>query len=141
MKFIADVMLGRLARWMRFAGYDVEYDRTAGDDFLLRRSRWRILLTRDRALFLRARPGRAYFLEHTGAENQLAEIQSRFPDAAGSPRCLVCNHAIRRVRKDLIRHLVPPFVYDKHRVFFRCSGCSRVYWKGTHFDHLSRMIE
>ena len=141
MKFVADVMLGRLARWMRFAGYDVEYDRAADDDHLLRRSRWRTLLTRDRALAQRARPDRVYFVQSTGAGKQMAEMLARFPSASGSPRCLVCNHVIRRIRKERIRHLVPPYVYEKHRVFFRCGGCNRVYWRGTHFEHLSRMIE
>jgi len=54
MKFVADVMLGRLVRFMRFAGYDVEYDTNARDNDLLHRSRYRTLLTRGRELAARA---------------------------------------------------------------------------------------
>lgn len=141
MKFVADVMLGRLARLMRFAGYDVEYDSGAKDDFLLRRTRSRILLSRDGALVRRARPERAYFVENTGAQKQLEEIRQAFPNRTSKPRCLVCNHAIRRIRKDRIRHLIPAFVYENKREFFRCGGCARIYWKGSHFERLTRMIK
>lgn len=141
MKFVADVMLGRLARWMRFAGYDVEYDSSAADDFLAFRSRWRVLLTRDRELARRIRSGRAYFVESVGAAKQFSEIRKRFPLKNASPRCLICNHSIRKVAKKRVRHLVPPYVYDHCNGFYRCGGCSRIYWKGTHFARLSRMIE
>ena len=134
-------MLGRLARWMRFAGYDVEYDHHAEDAQLARRSRWRILLTRDRELARRVRAGRVYFVESTGAAKQFAEIQQRFPLKNAPPRCLICNHSIRRVQKKRIRHLVPPYVYDHCEDFYRCGGCSRIYWKGTHFARLARMVE
>lgn len=140
-KFVADVMLGRLARFMRFAGYDVEYDSTAGDDALLRRSRWRTLLTRDRELAERAAKRHVYFVQSVGAEIQLAEIQKQFPISGATPRCLICNHKIRKVKKESIRHLVPPFVYQHCADFFRCVGCARIYWKGTHFARLTRMIE
>jgi hypothetical protein len=142
MKFVADVMLGRLARLMRFAGYDVEYDRAAQDDALVIRSRYRVLLSRDRRLVGRIRAGRAYFVEAVGGEKQLAEIRARFPIPTNSPpRCLVCNHAIRRVAPHRVRHLVPPYVYETRREFFRCAGCRRVYWKGTHFEQMSRPAE
>ena len=141
MKFIADVMLGRLARFMRFAGYDVEYDSKATDDFLLNRARYRMLLTRDRELATRAAKRKIYFVETTGAENQLQEIQDQFPLRNASPRCLICNHPILRISKEKVSHLVPPFVYRTQKQFFRCRQCNRIYWKGTHFERLSRVIQ
>ncbi|HJZ10776.1 MAG TPA: Mut7-C RNAse domain-containing protein [Acidobacteriota bacterium] len=143
MKFVADVMLGRLARLMRFDGYDVEYDPKFGDEELLKRSRSRILLTRDRDLAARASKNRAYFVQSTGAEIQLEEIQNNFPQADGNhaTRCLVCNCKIRIARKSKIEHLVPPFVFKRHHEFYFCHRCRRVYWKGTHFERMMRMVE
>ncbi len=134
-------MLGRLARFMRFAGYNVEYDSKAGDEQLLGKSRRRstVLLTRDRELARRCRPDKVYFVQSTGAENQIAEIGRKFhlpPNAAS--RCLVCNHRIRRIAKKKVEHLVPPFVYAHHDAFYRCPGCKRIYWKGTHFSRLEK---
>jgi uncharacterized protein len=134
-------MLGRLARFMRFAGYDVEYDRNAKDDDLFQRSRYRILLTRDRELAARAEKRQVYFVHTTGAENQLEEIRRSFPLHNGTPRCLLCNYPIRKIKKETVRHLVPPFVYRSQSNFFRCKQCGKIYWKGTHFEHMSRVIQ
>jgi uncharacterized protein with PIN domain len=141
MKFIADVMLGRLTRFMRFAGYDVEYDAKADDDFLYHRARYRTLLTRDRALARRAAKRKIYFVQTTGAENQLQEIRKQFPLRGARPRCLICNDPILRIAKEKVEHLVPPFVFRTQRQFFRCRRCNRIYWKGTHFERLSRVIQ
>lgn len=134
-------MLGRLARFMRFAGYDVEYDRNGKDDDLFQRSRYRILLTRDRELAARAAKRKVYFVQTTGAENQLEEIRRSFPLQNETPRCLLCNYPIREVKKEIVRHLVPPFVYRSQLEFFRCNKCGKIYWKGTHFERMSRMIQ
>jgi uncharacterized protein with PIN domain len=141
MKFVADVMLGRLARFMRFAGYDVEYDRNAHDDELFQRSRYRTLLTRDRELAARAAKRKVHFVQTTGGENQLEEIRKSFPLHSKTPRCLLCNYPIRNVKKETVRHLVPPFVFKSHSDFFRCKQCAKIYWKGTHFERLSRVIQ
>lgn len=141
MKFVADVMLGRLARLMRFAGYDVEYDSGADDDSLLKKSRYRILLTRDRPLVRRVKPGRVYFVRNVGALTQLSEVESVFPPPKTGPRCLECNLKIRRIAKAKVEHLTPPYVFRKYTRFFVCPGCRRLYWEGTHFDHMMRMIK
>lgn len=141
MRFVADVMLGRLARLMRFSGYDVEYDSSEGDDELLAKSRRRILLTKDHELAKRAAK-RVYFVQTSGGVNQLHEIQQRFPIAGRiAPRCLLCNVKIKRVAKRKVQHLVPPYVFARQNQFRVCPGCSKVYWEGTHFEHLLRMIE
>src|SRR5262245_12032513 len=121
MKFVADVMLGRLARFMRFAGYDVEYDRDAKDDDLFQRSRYRTLLTRDRELAARTVNRKVYFVQTIGAENQLKEIRKSFPSKHDTPRCLLCNYPIHKVKKESVHHLVPPFVFQSQSDFFRCK--------------------
>jgi uncharacterized protein len=140
-RFFADVMLGRLARFMRFQGYDVEYSTTARDFDLLRKTKGRILLTKDRDLAAAMKPKRAYLIASVGAEKQLAEIYSYFPDDCGNSRCLVCNGPLRRLQKKNVQHLVPPFVFQKYTDFYRCSRCRRIYWKGSHFERMSHVIK
>ena len=143
MKFVADVMLGRLVRLMRFSGYDVEYDRNAADEMLLRRSRYRMLLTKDRSLAERAQKYKVYLVKTSGGEHQLAEIKKEFPLRleCSATRCLVCNRKIRAIRKSRVEHLVPPFVFRKYDTFYFCRQCRRVYWQGTHFERMSRVIK
>ena len=52
MKFIADVMLGKLAKRMRLMGFDVLYGSTCEDNEVLRLAldQGRIILTRDTGL-------------------------------------------------------------------------------------------
>jgi uncharacterized protein with PIN domain len=140
-RFIADVMLGRLARLMRFHGYDVEYDRAARDSDLLRMAPRRMLLTKDRGLAASGKRRNVYLVQSIGGEKQLEEIRRKFPQSSNSTRCLICNHAIRKVRPDKIRHLVPPFVYEHHSQFYRCPKCHRIYWKGTHFRRMSQAVK
>ncbi|MCI0413168.1 Mut7-C RNAse domain-containing protein [bacterium] len=141
MKFVADVMLGSLARLMRFHGYDVEYSNTADDETLRKRSVHRILLTKDRALSKRIRKGRSYLVQNTGGKDQLQEIQKQFPVRNTSSRCVECNSKLRSIRKEKVEHLVPPFVYKKYNQFFSCPSCMRIYWQGTHFERMLRMLE
>src|SRR5262249_44711198 len=137
-----DVMLGRLARLMRFAGYDVEYDSKADDDFLLKRSRYKMLLTRDRPLAKRAADCRVYLVQNTGAIRQLAEIQEKFPkELPMATQCLVCNVKIRKIAKSRVRHLVAPFIFSQYENFLICPRCGRIYWPGTHFEGMLRVIK
>jgi uncharacterized protein with PIN domain len=52
LRFVADAMLGRLARWMRFLGFDTLYYRDISDSRLIRiaREQNRLILTRDTRL-------------------------------------------------------------------------------------------
>ncbi len=52
MKFIADVMVGKLARWLRVLGLDVSYSNNYEDDEIIdiAESEDRVILTRDTGL-------------------------------------------------------------------------------------------
>jgi len=145
MKFVADVMLGRLARFLRFRGYDVEYDHRATDEELLLKSRRRIVLTKDLPLASRIKDGRVYLVEETGAEKQFAEILCQFPQSfpgtSRAIRCLVCNSKIKRIAKRKIEHLVPPFIFRRFSEFYFCANCRRIYWPGSHYERMYRMIK
>jgi hypothetical protein len=137
MKFIADVMLGRLAKWMRLLGFDVLYDRTMTDNEIIRISltQDRVILTRDTGLVARPLASNHVFIEGDYVRQQLQQVLTTFHIMAipgPLTRCPVCNTLLSPVAKQDVRDLVPRYVYEKNNSFLRCENCGKTYWKGTH---------
>jgi uncharacterized protein with PIN domain len=141
MKFIADVMLGRLAKRLRLLGYDVLYDPTLDDNRLISLSleQHRLILTRDEALAARPLASNHLFINSELVEEQLDQVLSESPgDASPLTRCSVCNEPLASLPRQEARDLVPPYVFENHETYLRCTVCGRIYWRGT---HVRRMIE
>ncbi|MBN2206254.1 MAG: Mut7-C RNAse domain-containing protein [Candidatus Aminicenantes bacterium] len=137
MVFIADCMLGKLAKWLRVLGFDVLYYSRVEDDELLRIAGrdGRVLLTRDTGLAGRARAVRTLLIDSERWEDQVRQVLDVFSlreEAAPHSRCIACNLALRPLAKERARNLVVPFVWERGRVFSLCPGCGRVYWEGSH---------
>jgi uncharacterized protein with PIN domain len=141
MKFIADVMLGRLAKRMRLLGFDVLYDRTLDDNDVIRLSleQDRMILTRDTALSKRPLAAKHVFITSDDVRAQMQQVLSAFPpDVLPQPltRCSECNEPLAAISRERIRDLVPAYVYEKHEAFLQCMICKRVYWTGTHVGRM-----
>lgn len=141
--FIADAMLGKLARWLRLAGYDTIYDATLDDRELARQSResGRILLTRDRELAGR-RGVRAYLVQSEQVQEQLEEVlRAAGADGRGlPPRCPVCNGPMVDVEREQVRGRVPAHVWSEQPAFRMCERCGRIYWSGSHWEGIGRRL-
>lgn len=142
-RFVADTMLGRLAKWLRILGYDTHYDPSLDDDALLRIA-WaedRILLTRDHALARRGGP-LAFLIEHDDLIDQLQAIRQRFGEPPDAPfsRCPVCNARLLAVPKEAVALCVPAFIWQHHDRFHRCPQCGRIYWPGSHFERMQTVL-
>ena len=76
MKFIADVMLGRLAKRLRLLGFDVLYDRAFTDNELIRLSleQHRIILTRDTGLAERPLAANHLFIQSDHVDEQIHQV-------------------------------------------------------------------
>lgn len=149
-KFFADSMLGKLARWMRALGYDVEYEPHIDDGELARRAidEGRLILTRDtRLIKRRALKDMAIFIRSDRIEGQLTEAASAYPPERGMflTRCLRCNAMLEDAPRESVREKVPPYVYATQAVFSECPVCRRIYWGGTHrarmLEDLKRMLD
>ena len=137
MKFVADAMLGKLAKRLRLLGFDVLYDPACSDNDLIRLSREedRTILTRDAGLASRPLAERHLFISSDHPNEQLRQVLDRLP--AGHPpapltRCSVCNAPLAAIPKAEAVDLVPRHVYDHAALFLRCPSCGRIYWKGSH---------
>jgi uncharacterized protein with PIN domain len=143
-KFIADVMVGKLARWLRVLGFDVAYSNKFEDDEILRISGSdnRIILTRDTGLAARVRDSRCLFIEDDDYREQIQQVLRAFElkDFAVFSRCLECNSLLEDVNKEAVFNDVPPYVYLTQDRFARCPSCRRIYWHGTHADEMLKRL-
>ncbi|MBW2283174.1 MAG: hypothetical protein JRF65_01090 [Deltaproteobacteria bacterium] len=140
MKFVADTMLGSMARWLRVMGYDVLYQSRYGPDDLERLvGEGRILLTRHRDLA--ASYGDALLLSGDRAGDQLSELgklQTLAPDPARwFTRCLLCNVPLKNPSLEDVRENVPEYVLHQNASDIRfCPSCGRFFWPGTHRENM-----
>ncbi len=146
MKFMADEMLGKLAKWLRIFGYDTLYLRHVRDSELLRLSvaEKRILLTRDTNLIKRKGVKNFLFISYDHLFAQLRQVVGElgipYPDNPFS-RCLICNDPLVPYSREEACRIVPQYVGRTQEVFGQCPGCRRIYWKGTHYERMEKMSE
>jgi uncharacterized protein len=144
--FVADGHLGTLARNLRLLGFDVAYDPKVEDRQLLEvmHRENRALLTRDRRLLMHAVVKTGYCPRSQNAKEQTIEVIRRFDlldSIAPFTRCLRCNAPLRKVSKAEIVEKLEPLTKIYYQQFRRCTGCSQIYWAGSHFSKLQKRLE
>jgi uncharacterized protein with PIN domain len=146
MMFLADCMLGRLAKWLRILGFDVLYFSKAEDPDLVAIARRdeRVLLTRDTGLIERTakRPNRL-FVRSDDWEDQIVQVLDEFDlwdKVRPNTRCIACNLPLKPLSRERARNLVTPFVCEHAASFAVCPGCDRVFWQGTHYGDMEKKI-
>lgn len=145
-RFVLDVHLGRLARYLRLLGFDTDYAVDASDPELVASSlrENRILLTRDVELLKHGDLTHGYFVRATDPRGQLLEVVERL-HLAGSidpfTRCMTCNGLLRPVDKSEVEDLLPEGVRRDQDRFWQCERCRKVYWRGSHMVHLEELVE
>jgi hypothetical protein len=146
MTFIADAMLGTLAKWLRILGYDTLFDPDLDDYQLIRlaRAEGRVLLTRDREL-ARRRGLQVLLVTSEDLEDQINQVLAEWnlkPDHTFS-RCPVCNGPLAEIDRETARSRVPAYVAQTQETFRSCLKCGRIYWRGSHWykmhDQLQRL--
>ena len=144
-RFVADVHLGALARYLRLLGFDTRYGNDLDDAELaaLTARERRILLTRDVGLLKRKTVVRGQWLRDRDPERQLEEIVDALHlGRALRPftRCMMCNGRLVPLSREAAAPLVPPRAYRRYRVFLQCRSCRRAYWRGTHYKRLLQLV-
>jgi len=76
-------------------------------------------------------------------ERQLAEVVARFDlgrVVAPFSRCMQCNGQLEAVEKASVEARLEPKTRRYYDEFARCRGCERVFWKGSHHQHMERLL-
>jgi len=143
--FLCDGHLGRLARWLRLLGFDTLWDPAWSEAEVARRgvNEGRTVLSRSRSLLKRRELTRAMLVRPDDPQEQVRQVATRFLLAGREhrfSRCSVCNGEIEPVSKAEVLALIPPKTAVWLDDYYRCTGCGKLYWEGTHADRLRAMF-
>jgi len=142
-------MLGKLTRWLRILGHDVEYAGSMDDKGLAQKAKKedRVLLTRDVELYKQAiaKGAEAFLIENPNQTANLASLAKRFKvklevDVKIS-RCPKCNGTIRTVSKTEIADKIPLTTSSNYNEFWQCQQCAQVYWRGAHWNRIEKTLD
>lgn len=143
-RFVLDIHLGKLSKLLRMFGIYAEYGLV--DDFqIVDRAKeiGGIILTRDRKLLMRRDIVYGYIIRSDFPEEQLKEVFEMYELmnwVKPFSRCLECNGELVVVDKESVSGRVPPRVFEMHDEFALCSNCGKIYWRGTHYEHMAALI-
>ena len=145
-KFVADVHLGRLTRYLRMMGFDIYYKNNFSDEEIVKISlkERRAILTRDIGILKRNEVTHGYFLRSNKVAEQTLEVIKRF-DLQKSikefTRCLDCNQLLVPIKKEMVIDELPLKVAQTQNEFYQCPSCKKIYWKGTHYQRMLSFIQ
>ena len=143
-RFVLDIHLRKLAALLRLAGFDAVLLADDAEVATASAEQGRVALTRDVGLLKRSVVRHGYWVRHTDPELQLAEILGQFNLAdqiVPFVRCTRCNTPLVAADAETVADRLPPGVRATFHEFHRCPGCDRVYWQGTHYIRLVRLLE
>ncbi len=150
-QFIADINVGKLARWLRIMGYDTLIFKGADDSGMVTAAlaEDRIILTRDTKFMERRliKQGQVKAIL-VGSDEPGAQLEEVIT-TLGLPCeykpfaiCLLCNEPLVEKDRLEVKDRVPAYVYETQKAYMECPLCRRVYWKGTHWWKMSdRLIK
>lgn len=145
MKFVADSMLGRLAKWLRVLGYDTIYRSCYQPhviDLLVKDGR--ILLSRRKDLT--GKYSNSVMIYENNVERQIVGLKRSMgliPDhTKWFCRCLICNTLLQEIHPNDALGNVPDYVFHQNmKGIHYCPSCGRYYWPGSHKTRMLRQLE
>jgi len=150
LKFIVDQNVGRLVKWLRIMGYDTIFFNGSNDSRMIATAlaEGRVILTRDTQIMRRrvVTKGllKAILIQSEYPQEQIRQvIETLNLDCLSRPftLCLECNQPLVERSKEQVKDLVPPYVFKTQKQYMECPSCHRIYWRGTHWQAMTRRLE
>ncbi len=148
MRFIIDLMLGKLSRWLRILGFDALSGVVEDREILnIAKDTSRTILSRDQKLIdqAKARGIPAIYIGQMDVQDQIIELYRSLGldsielDPKNS-RCPVCNGTLAEKGTEELQDRIPPKVLEYHSRFWECTECQKVYWMGRHWEDIEKKI-
>lgn len=144
LRYCADVHLGKLARLLRMLGFDTVYKNNFTRESLYEISRreHRCLLSKA-SYFLKVSGIIFYQVKSADPREQLKEVMNHFHLInliRPFTRCLYCNEILERKEKEEVTDLLLPETEKHFFEFWKCSCCNKIFWKGSHYDRMLKLV-
>lgn len=144
-KFIADINLGDIVKYMRVLGFDLYYDPLLATREIIEISKreHRIILTKSRKLLKFKDVTHGIFIHRGTTTEQIKRIIDYLnikDNIKPFSRCLRCNTLLKSVPKEKIFDKIPPKTKEFCDEYAHCKSCDKIYWKGTHFINMKKVI-
>jgi uncharacterized protein with PIN domain len=145
-KFILDVHLGKLARYLRRFNFDTAYRNDYQDQEIVEQAvkEKRIILSRDLGLLMRKKVKWAKFIWSDNPKKQLQEVFERYQLLKyyqGESRCVNCNSKLVDIDKKEIIERLEPKTKKYFDDFKYCRQCEKIYWRGSHYDKTEKLLD
>ncbi|MBL7102598.1 MAG: Mut7-C ubiquitin/RNAse domain-containing protein [Desulfobacteraceae bacterium] len=145
-RFIADINIRDIVKYMRALGFDVYYDASLSPRDIIRISKkeMRTILTQSRNLLKFRNVTHGIFIRPGTTIEQIRGIidfLSLREVITPFSRCLRCNNPLVRVSKESVFERIPPKTREFCNEYSYCNACDKIYWKGTHFDRIKEVID
>jgi uncharacterized protein with PIN domain len=144
-RFIAEMTLGKLSKWLRILGFDTVYATYVTGEKFIDTLRGRILLTRTKRIRNMKIAKERIFITSNHPFEQLREVVLALgiakEDIRPFSRCIQCNASIRLVEKHAVRGKVPDYIWETRDAFHTCNHCRRIYWSGSHIQRSRDIIK
>lgn len=148
-RFITDVNVGKLTKFLRMLGFDCAYNWMWDDDKIvdIANREKRIVLSRDIQLLKRKKIIWGKLISSTNTLDQLKEVIQFFGlkidknSNKAFSRCLVCNTKLINIPKKEIIHRLEPKTKKYFNKFSICPNCDKIYWAGSHVDKMKNILD
>ena len=142
--------MGKLVKWLRTMGYDTLFFNGSNDSDMIAiaLAEGRVILTRDTQIVKRrvVTSGQlnVILMQSDKPALQMRQVidtlnlDCRFRSFA---ICLECNQPLLERSKGQVKDLVPPYVFQTQSQYMECPACHRIYWRGTHWQAMTRKLE
>ncbi len=143
MKFLIDGMLIKLARYLRFLGFDTEIVTHVSRDTVAAFPD-RILVTRSPGHYALWPFPQKYLIQSRTFEDQLQELNRVFnlqDRIQWLTRCSRCNSLLKPVAREQVQFQLPEQVAKNFEHFYQCPQCGKIYWEGGHVVRLTRKLQ
>ena len=132
-RFLVDLMLLRLGRWLRLLGQDVANPQNDSDEALLDQAKRekRVLITRDKRLFSSCSGAgvECILIRSSRISEQILEMAERGISLEIDPqRCTLCNNPLMEAE-------------GHEGELWICPNCQRLYWRGGHWRNMEGVLK
>ncbi len=146
--FVAECTLGKLAKWLRLAGFDTLYDIEPPDHRRLvkyARTQNRLVLSRTQRVISHLEAAQGLLIQFNAPIDQIRQVMRDLGidrrDLRPLSRCSQCNYPLRAAVQENLRDAVPDYIRHHHERFLMCPQCRRIYWPGTHAARMLALID